>query len=142
MYFYEVKRYFIKGSSMSVMDIVRNWSENRKSKSETFQKMQEQDKLDNMLEERKKSANLRELEKFYKDKEEDEIKKRLDVIHKQQNKDNWKSNSILTKGKSILKDDRPILKEKNIFKGEKNMFIDKKNKVPLQNKREGMFFKW
>ena len=127
---------------MSVMDIVRNWSENRKSKSETFKKMQEQDKLENMLLERKKSSNRRELEKYYKDKEESEIKKQLDIIHKQENKDNWKSNSILTKGSSILKDDRPILKEKNIFKTSKKMVVDKRNKVPLQTKDKGMFFRW
>jgi len=127
---------------MSVMDIVRNWSENRKSKSETFKKMQEQDKLENMLLERKKSSNRRELEKYYKDKEESEIKKQLDIIHKQENKDNWKSNSILTKGSSILKDDRPILKEKNIFKTSKKMVVDNRNKVPLQTKDKGMFFRW
>ena len=116
---------------MSVMDIIRNWSEKRKEKSETFKKMQEQDRLENMLLERKKSANRRELEKFYKDEEEAEIKKQLDIIHKKQNQDNWKSNSILNKDKSIMKTDRPILKEKNIFKGNKNMFVD-----------NGSMFKW
>jgi len=95
-----------------------------------------------MLLERKKSSNRRELEKYYKDKEESEIKKQLDIIHKQENKDNWKSNSILTKGSSILKDDRPILKEKNIFKMNKSMVVDNRNKVPLQTKDKGMFFRW
>ena len=127
---------------MGIMEIVRNWNDKKKEKSETFKKMQEQDKLENMLLERKKSSNRRELEKYYKDKEEAEIKKQLDIIHKQQNKDNWKSNSILTKGSSILKDDRPILKEKNIFKTSKKMVVDKRNKVPLQTKDKGMFFRW
>ena len=101
---------------MSIMDVVRNWSDKRKEKSETFKQMQEQDRLDEMLHERKKSSNRRELEKFYKDKEEEAIKKQLDKIHKKQNKDSWKSNSMLDKGATIMKDDRPILKEKNIFK--------------------------
>ena len=127
---------------MGIMEIVRNWNDKKKEKSETFKKMQEQDKLENMLLERKKSSNRRELEKYYKDKEEAEIKKQLDIIHKQQNKDNWKSNSILTKGSSILKDDRPILKEKNIFKTSKKMVVDNRNKVPLQTKDKGMFFRW
>jgi len=127
---------------MGIMEIVRNWNDKKKEKSETFKKMQEQDKLENMLLERKKSSNRRELEKYYKDKEEAEIKKQLDIIHKKQNKDNWKSNSILTKGSSILKDDRPILKEKNIFKMNKKMVVDNRNKVPLQTKDKGMFFRW
>jgi len=116
---------------MSVMDIVRNWSERRKEKSKKFQTLQEDDKLNDMLEERKKSSNRRELERYMKDQEEAEIKKQLEIIHKQQNKDNWKSNPILTKGASMLKDDRPILKEKNIFKHNKNVI---KSKVQM--------FKW
>ena len=102
--------------------MVRNWSEKRKEKSETFKKMQQQGKLDIMLEERKKSANRRELEKYIRDQEEDEIKAQLKKIHEKQNKDNWKSNSILNKGKSILHEDSSILKQKNIFKHNKNLF--------------------
>lgn len=111
--------------------MIRKWSDKRREKSESFKQMQEQDRLETMLIERKKSANQRELEKFYKDKEEAEIKKQLDVIHKKQNKDTWSSNLILKNGKSILKDDRPILREKNIFKGSSNMFMN-----------QGSMFKW
>ena len=111
--------------------MIRKWSDKRKGKSEEFKQMQEQDRLETMLVERKKSANQRELEKFYKDKEEAEIKKQLDIIHAQQSKDTWSSNSILKKDKSILADDRPILKEKNIFEGQKNMFMG-----------HGSMFKW
>ena len=104
---------------MSVMDIVRNWSENRKEKSETFNKMQEQDRLESMVEERKKSSNRRELERYMHEQEEAEIKRQLEMIRKKKNKDTWKSNSLLKGGKSILNEDRPILKEKNIFKNSK-----------------------
>jgi len=123
----DIYKSFLTCILMSVMDMVRNWSEKRKEKSETFKKMQEQDRLDNMLQERKKSSNRRELEKHFKDEEEAEIKKQLDIIHKKQNKDNWKSNSILNKDNSIMKTDRPILKEKNIFKNNKNMFVGNKS---------------
>jgi hypothetical protein len=119
---------------MGVMALVRKWQERKKEKSEKFKQMQEEDKLNEMLLERKKSSNRRELERYYKEQEEKQIKEALDKIHKQQNKESWKGNNFNNK-MTILKDDRPILKEKNIF-------MDNKNKVPIQTQREGMFFRW
>lgn len=118
---------------MGIMDMIRKVSENKKMKSEKFKQMQEDDRLNTMLEERKKGANKRELEKYYKDQEEAEIKKALDKIHHQQNKDMWSSKSILKSGTPITRNDRPILKEKNIF-------LDKKNNIPFV-KGESMYFK-
>lgn len=110
---------------MGLMDFIRKWSDKKREKSDSFKKMQEQDRLEEMLLERKKSANRRELEKHMRDQEEAEIKRQLDIIHKKQNKDNWKSNSILKGGSSILKNDKPILREKNIFKNNKsNMLVN------------------
>ena len=120
---------------MTIMDMVRKWQEKKKEKSEKYKEAEQEMKINKMLEEKQKSSNRRELERYYKDEEEKQIKEALQKINKQRNKDMWKSNTILTKGIDILKDDRPILKERNIF-------VDKKNKVPLQNKREGMFFRW
>ena len=116
---------------MSVMDIIRNWSERKKEKKEKFKEMQEDNRLEEMLIERKKSANRRELERYMREDEEKQIKMELDRIHKKQNKDNWSSNTILKKDKSILTNDRPILKEKNIFMNQKNMFMN-----------QGSMFKW
>ena len=81
-------------------------------------------------------------ESYYKKQREESIKEELDTIHKQQNKDSWKGTMSL-KQKDMLKDDRPILKEKNIFMAKQSKgMADNKNKVPLQNKRQGMFFRW
>jgi len=55
---------------MAIMDVIRRMGEKRKETKEKFKQMQEDDKLNTMLEERKKSSNQRELEKYYKDKEE------------------------------------------------------------------------
>lgn len=97
---------------------------------------QDEDKIMNLIEERKKSANKRELERYMKEREEEQIKNTLNKIHKKENSELWKSkNSILDKGTSILKDDHPILKEKNIF-------IDDKTKIPFTSGGENIFFKW
>lgn len=119
---------------MGIIDLVRKISEKKHEKSKKFKEMQEDDRLNTMLEERKLSANERELLKIMKQKREDNIKVQLDKIHKQQNTDMWKSkHGVLDKGISITKNDRPILQEKNIF-------LDNKNKIPFV-KGEQMFFK-
>jgi len=102
--------------------------------------MQEDYRLNKMVEERQKSANERELERHINDKREADIKTQLDIIRKQKNKESWKSDN-LTKGMNMTKTDRPILKEKNIFSKSNNMFIDNRNDVPLTQKG-GMFFRW
>lgn len=113
------------------MDLIKRWSENKKAKSEKFKQMQEDDKLHEMLEERKKSSNERELERHLKDQREAEIKRQLDMIRKRKNQEAWKGNNFNNK-MTILNNPRPILKEKNIF-------LDQKSNNPLTQRR--MFFK-
>jgi hypothetical protein len=90
-----------------------------------FKQAQMEDKISRTVEERKMSANERELLSYQKQMREDDIKKELDKIHQKQTKDNWKSNSMINSQKRILKNDRPILKEKNIFKNNKSLFLKK-----------------
>jgi len=97
---------------------------------------QEEDRVMTMVEERKKSANLRELERYMKEEEEAKVKQMLDKIHKKNNQELWKSkNTILGKKTTILNNDRPILKEKNIF-------MDNKTRIPFTKGGENMFFKY
>lgn len=111
-------------------------NEDKQKFKEEFKQAEREMKVNTMIEERQKSSNRRELERYMREQEEARIKVELDRIHKQQNHETWKSkNQVLNKGVSMLKDDRPILKEKNIF-------MDNKNKVPIQNQRQGMFFRW
>jgi len=119
---------------MGIMDLVRRIGNNKKEVKMKYKEAETDMKVQNLLEERQKSSNRRELERYLKEQEEARIKVELDKIHKQNNKELWKSkNMILKKEKSILKDDRPILKEKNIF-------MDNKINNPFL-KKQGMFFK-
>jgi hypothetical protein len=118
---------------MAIMDKIREWNEKKSLKSEKFKQMSEDYRLNKMLEERQKSANERELERYLKEEREKVIKEQLDKIRKQKNSESWKSNTFQSKA-NILKTDKPILKEKNIF-------VDKRNDVPLTKKGD-MFFKW
>jgi hypothetical protein len=105
---------------MGLMNAIKRMAENKAETKKKFKAMQEQDRLENMVEERKKSSNRRELEKYYKDKEEAEIKVALEKIRKQKTKEAWKpKNQILKQKTTMLNEDRPILKERNIFKNKK-----------------------
>ena len=103
------------------MEVIRKMSGSNKEFKERFKEAQQQDKIHTTIEERKKSANQRDLERHFKEQDEARIKAALEKINKKRTKDSWKSeHQILAKGKSILADDRPILKEKNLFKGKGN----------------------
>lgn len=116
---------------MGIKELLQRWKDNRQASSAKFKEMQEEQRLQKMLEERQKSANQRELERYMRDQKEKMIKEELEKIHTRQNKENWKGNNFGGKA-TMLKDDRPILKEKNIF-------LDKKSKNPVTQRR--MYFK-
>ena len=104
------------------MDIVRAWKERNSEKGEKFKELQENDRLQTMLEERKKSSNQRELENYYKKLQEDDIKKQLDVIRKKRTKEAWKGKqmfngkcTILKSDKSVLTNDKSMFNSKSIF---------------------------
>jgi len=97
---------------MGIMDAIRRMNENKSELKQKFKSMQEQDKLDTMLEERKKSSNQRELEKHFKDQKEEEMKRQLEIIRKRRTKESWKGDSVLKGGTSILKEDgKPLIWE-------------------------------
>lgn len=82
---------------------------------------QEDARIQKIVDQRLKSSNERELEAHMERLREDDIKKKLDQIHKQQTKENWSGKHKILAGKTnIMKTDRPILKEKNIFKHNNN----------------------
>lgn len=124
---------------MTIMDMIKKITSNKDERGNKFKEMQEQDRLETMLEERKKSSNKRELEKYYKDKEEESIKEKLNAIRKQRNHDSWKGDSILKSDYNILKEDRKILSNDRPILSKNNMFLESK-KIPITKRQQ--FFKW
>lgn len=111
---------------MTIMDFVRKIGESRKLKSEKFKKMEEDYRLQKMLEDRQKSSTERELEKIYNKKREERLKQELDKIRHQENREHWTNNSVLKGSKNIMKHENrildsgsSILKQKNLFKANK-----------------------
>ena len=115
------------------MDLIRKIGGNKSEIKQKFKEREQEVKIEKMIEERQKSSNKRELEKYMHEQDEKRIKEALDKIHKTQNKENWKGQSILKSDKNILTNDSPILKEKNIFKG---------HKASVLNSGSLNYFKW
>jgi len=124
---------------MALIDLIKRISQKKSERSQKFKELEEDYHLQKMLEERQKSSNQRELERYMKENHENNIKRQLDIIRKVKTQEAWKDSSILNGGNKILdtnsqilKNDRPILKQKNIFK-------EKQTKPLLNN--NSMFFK-
>lgn len=120
--------------------LFKGMSEDKKELKAKFKEAEQNEKIQHMLEERKKSSNQRELERYIKEKEESQIKETLDKIHDKQNKENWKGKMIFKGHKSILKDDMSILKNDRPILHKKNIFLNNKTNIPMAGGQ--MFFKW
>lgn len=118
-----------------IQNLIKGMGENKKELKLKFKEAQQEQRVQDMLSERKKSANQRELERYVKEENEREIKETLDKIHKKQNADNWKGTSILKSQTNILKDDMKILNNDRPILGQKNIFLDNKTNIPLTKKR-------
>ena len=88
---------------MGIKDIIDRF----KKDDTVYEELKEQDRAMSKLQERKLSANERELNKIIKQRREEQIKNELNKIHKQEQKDFWK---------------KDVISQKNIFVGHKNLF--------------------
>jgi phosphopantetheinyl transferase (holo-ACP synthase) len=119
---------------MTLMDLIRKLSGKKAVTKQKYKEAEEDLRINKLLEERQKSSNRRELERYMKEKEEEQIKKALDKIRHEKTAESWSGKSSMMNQKmTILNNDRPILMEKNIF-------LDNKQEIPITNR--GMFFKW
>ena len=123
-----------------IKDVLKGMSEDKKKIKLKFKEAQQNQKVEHMLDERKKSANQRELERYLKEQAEKEITNQLEKIRKRQRQDAWKGESILKGHKNILHEDTKVLSNDKPILGQKNIFLDNKFQIPMSKK--GKFFKW
>ena len=125
-------------TKMAIIDMIRRMGEKKAATKEKFKQLQEDDKLQHILQERKKSSNRRELEKHFEQEEEKEIKKQLDKIRMKQQSDFFssKENSILGQKTTMLNENKKLFKGKGTMLDQKNIFMDNENS-PF-NKKKGM----
>lgn len=107
---------------MGFKEVLSNLGKKQKERKELLKRMMEQDRLQNMVEERKKSANQRELERYMGEEKEKQIKEALEIMRKKRQNDiNFNHNPLDTPN-ITNQVSWEVLKEKNQFNNKKNMF--------------------
>ena len=107
-------------------EIIQGLGKGNKERKEKFKDLDEQDRLQTMIEERKKPSNERELEKFMEKERQKKITEALTHYRKKEQEDiNFNYNPINTK--NITNKSGNLLKEKKLFSDNKNMFSNQKN---------------
>ncbi len=119
------------------MGLIQDFIRSRREKKQRFQQMQQQDRMDNALEERKLSNDERLFLQFREEERQSRIKKIVAKIKKQKDREFWsgkKNNAIHAENMfkdeknifkdqdSIMRNDKKLLRGGNIFKNNKNIF--------------------
>lgn len=91
-------------------------------KKDRFKDMQEQEHLTKILEERKKSANERELDSYMEERRQANIKSQIDRIRKQKQREMWHKN--IFKGKNLFNGPSTILNNNNKLFGNGKTILD------------------
>ena len=109
---------------MGFKDFLRN----SLARDPRFKEMQDQRRMEKMVEEREKSSDERELERFYEEERMKSIKKNLEEFREIRKRETWegkehqilKQPNIFKNHKNILNQDFSILNDKQLFKGKLN----------------------
>lgn len=117
---------------MGIKDILASFGSKSKEKREMINQMAEQIRMERIAEERQKSSNLRELEKYEKEDYEKKIKSLLENKRKErEHENNFNYNPINAKNVTG-KTQWSVLKEKNLFANQKCIFNNKKNIIKMK----------
>lgn len=125
---------------MNIKEIIQSIGEKRRARNELLNQMSDQVRMQKIVEERLKSSNERELEKFQREEREENIKEELDFYRKKRRDDiSFNHNPLNTKN-ITNHTDWEVLKERNLFKGRSNMFnqeatVMRNNNNLLKNNR-------
>lgn len=119
-----------------IIERLRGKSEDKDSLKEYISDLDKRTRAEEIVMNRRKSADERELERDFKEEREKEIKRQLEIMRKRRQDDiNFGHNPLNTKfimGKSEWE----ILKEKNLFNSQGNIFSNQENIfVPKRRKR-------
>jgi len=123
---------------MGFKEIIDKIKERRDAKKELLRNADEQMRVQKIIEDRQKSSNERELERFMKEEREEQIRERLDFYRKERDEDIKFGHNPLDTKNITNHTDWEVLKEKNQFAGKGNIFSNhgstlKDNKSILKN---------
>lgn len=99
-----------------------------RQRKERFKVIQEDDRIGEIIAQRKKNSNERELERFYEEERQKQIAAQLSSFRKQRAEEGRKD--------TILSQKKIFANQRNIFVGNKDLFFNDKN---MFLKRGNMF---
>jgi hypothetical protein len=107
---------------MGIKEFIQNFKANNSNRKEKLRTAMEDTRINRIVNERQKSADLRELE-FYKDEiAKKEVKRELEIYRKERQHDiDFNYNAL--NAKNIIAGGDNILKDKKIFSNHKNIFV-------------------
>lgn len=112
---------------MGVKELLERLRGKNNEDSDYIKELNKRMRAEEILVERRKSANQRELERYEKEDFESSVKRRLEMKRKQRQHDiNFEHNPLSTKN-VVSHTDWEILKEKALFNSQGNMFTNEKN---------------
>ena len=112
---------------MGLKDMISNMRERSKERKDKIRQMDEDMRIQEVLENRRKSSNERELEMFQKENREEDIKVQLQKVRKIRDEDIKFAHNPLDTPNVTNHADWNVLKDNNIFKGKSNMFSNSKS---------------
>ena len=110
-----------------ILQKISGRGEDKEDLKEYIKELDKRTRAEEIVADRKKSANQRELERYYKEQMEQKIKEQLeDIRRKRQDDINFGHNPLNTKN-VVSHTDWEVLKERSLFKNNGNMFMNQKN---------------
>ena len=126
---------------MGFKEFIKSLGEKQRERKELLNNLSDDLRLQKLAQDRQKSSNERELERYIEEDREEMIKRNLEYYRKKRDNDIRFNHNPLNV-KNITKDvDWEVLKEKNLFKNNENMFsknescLKGNNKLLKSNKR-------
>ncbi len=104
---------------------IKDFLERLRAKKHKYKEFEDEQKMQQKFIERSKSANERELERFMKEKREDDIKTELEEFRRKRQIQAQYGNQII-KVKNMFKNNgNEIINQRNLFTGNRNLFEGK-----------------
>jgi len=119
---------------MGFREVLDRMKEKKNNRKELIQQMADQRRFEQLVEDRTKSSNEREMERFDKENREESIKERLEGLRKERSQDIRFGHNPLDTPNITSGTQWQVLKEKNQFSGRSNMFAGNQNIHKSNNK--------
>lgn len=112
---------------MAIADLFKKVGERSRNRKELIRDLDERTRVEEIVAERRKSANQRELERFLKEDQEETIKTQLEEMRKRRDQDIKLNHNPLNVKNITGKTQWEVMKEKNMFKNNGNIFTHQKS---------------